>query len=267
MKKCQKEEIMNNYSAPAAGRGFQLMTLILSEDRTEKFMSIAKEEHLRDGISLIGKGTVSSHILNILGVKSGKRIITDILVEKERAAEILDHVSERLMLNEADRGIAYISSIELETSCELEPGAELDHDKEPMRGAELGQGAAPEPGAEEKDKVCSGQLAAEEESMFKKLTVIVNRGMAEDVMDIARRSGVKGGTVLHGRGTGSDQAAKLFGIDIEPEKELVIMIMPCELTEKVVNELFRELRLDIPGNGIVFSESVWDVRGLAPYSE
>jgi hypothetical protein len=32
----------------------------------------------------------------------------------------------------------------------------------------------------------------EDESMFKKLTVIVDRGMAEDVMDIARKAGVSG---------------------------------------------------------------------------
>ena len=37
----------------------------------------------------------------------------------------------------------------------------------------------------------------EDEGMFKKLTVIVNRSMADDVMDIAREFGAKGGTILH----------------------------------------------------------------------
>lgn len=98
--------------------------------------------------------------------------------------------------------------------------------------------------------------------MFKKLTVVVDRGMAEDVMDIARKSGVKGGTILHGRGTGSEFNAKFFGMEIEPEKELVMILMPSDLIDKVVNDLFQELKLGIPGNGILFVEPILDVRGL-----
>jgi nitrogen regulatory protein PII len=102
----------------------------------------------------------------------------------------------------------------------------------------------------------------EGESMFKKLTVVVNRGMAEDVMDIARKSGVNGGTIIHGRGTGSEFTTKFFGMDIEPEKELVMILMPSDLIGKVVNDLFQELQLGIPGNGILFVEPIEEVRGL-----
>lgn len=98
--------------------------------------------------------------------------------------------------------------------------------------------------------------------MYKKLTVVVNRGMAEDVMDIARKSGVRGGTIMHGRGTGSEFTAKIFGMEIEPERELVIILMPSDLVEKVVDNLYRELQLEEPGNGILFVEPVAEVRGL-----
>lgn len=101
--------------------------------------------------------------------------------------------------------------------------------------------------------------------MYKKLTVIVNRGMADTVMEIARKSGVKGGTVMHGRGTASDSHAKLFGVEIVPEKELVIILLPDEIVDKVVNDLYQELQLNIPGNGILFAEPVEEVRGLAEH--
>ncbi|WP_252891579.1 P-II family nitrogen regulator [Thermoclostridium stercorarium] len=95
------------------------------------------------------------------------------------------------------------------------------------------------------------------------MTVIVNRGMADSVMEIARKAGVKGGTVIHGRGTGSEFTEKLFGVEIVPEKELVIILMPSDLVSKVADELYRELQLDVPGNGILFVEPVAEVRGLA----
>ncbi len=106
-----------------------------------------------------------------------------------------------------------------------------------------------------------------ENGMFKKLTVIVDRGMADDVMDIARKAGVKGGTIMHGRGTGAEYTAKLFGMEIEPEKELVMMLMPSGLIDKVVDDLFRELKLEDPRNGILFVEPVLSVCGLLDLEE
>lgn len=81
-------------------------------------------------------------------------------------------------------------------------------------------------------------------------------------MDIARRSGVTGGTIMHGRGTGSEYTQKLFGLEIEPEKELVMILMPSELVDKVVNDIYQELHLENPGNGILFVEPIVEVRGL-----
>ena len=98
--------------------------------------------------------------------------------------------------------------------------------------------------------------------MFKKLTVIVDRGMADDVMDIARKAGVRGGTILHGRGVGAEIATNLFGVEIDPEKELVIILMPDHLIDPVVQALSRELQLDDPGKGILFVEPVLATMGL-----
>ena len=81
-------------------------------------------------------------------------------------------------------------------------------------------------------------------------------------MDIARNSGVKGGTILHGRGSGSDEIVKLFGMVIEPEKELILIVTSSEIIDKVIDNLHEGLQLDIPGNGIIFVEDLLDVRGL-----
>ena len=96
--------------------------------------------------------------------------------------------------------------------------------------------------------------------MFKKLTVVVNRAWQRSNGYYAIRR--HGGTIMHGRGTGSEFTTKLLGMEIEPEKELVMILMPNDLIDKVVNDLFQELQLNNPGNGILFVEPVLDVRGL-----
>lgn len=54
-------------------------------------------------------------------------------------------------------------------------------------------------------------------------------------------------------------------MDIEPEKELVVILMPHELVEPVVESLYQELQLDQPSNGILFVEPILGVRGLLRY--
>lgn len=212
---------------------FLKMTLILSEHQCQKFVHIAKEKEIRGGIIVIGKGTVNKAILNLLGIKNQKKEVINILIKKEKAKEILDFLTQEFQLHKPGHGIAYTTPV-----------------------ITAGQIINNKHGAWNTEQIMEG------ESMFKKLTVIVNRGMAEDVMDIASKSGVKGGTILHGRGTGSEFAAKFFGMEIEPEKELVMILMPSDLIDKVVNDLFQELQMDIPGNGILFVEPILDVRGL-----
>lgn len=83
-----------------------------------------------------------------------------------------------------------------------------------------------------------------------------------DFMAIARNAGAKGGTILHGRGTGAQVSEKLFGMEIEPEKELLLILAPEDVANSVILALEEALSLDHPGTGILYVESVSEVRGL-----
>ena len=54
---------------------------------------------------------------------------------------------------------------------------------------------------------------------------VVNAGFTEAVMDAAREFGANGGTVIHARGTANSEAERLFGISIQPEKEIVMIVI------------------------------------------
>ena len=58
---------------------------------------------------------------------------------------------------------------------------------------------------------------------------IVNAGYSDTAMDAAKKFGARGGTVIHARGTASSEAEKLFHITIQPEKEVVMIIVPSEI--------------------------------------
>ena len=93
---------------------------------------------------------------------------------------------------------------------------------------------------------------------------IVNAGFAEDVMDVARALGVRGGTILNARGVAREDAAAFFGITLHAEKEILMMVVDKSIRDNVLNALYKQMGMGKKAQGIAFSLPVSDVAGLAP---
>ena len=96
---------------------------------------------------------------------------------------------------------------------------------------------------------------------------IVNSGYSELVMDAAKKLSARGGTVINARGTASKDAEKFFNITIEPEKEIVMILVPSAIKDDVLHALYKEAGLDTPGQGIAFALPVDSVVGLSSGDE
>ena len=96
---------------------------------------------------------------------------------------------------------------------------------------------------------------------------IVDAGYAEDVMDIAREQGVRGGTILNARGVAKEDAATFFGITLHSEKEILMMVVDKEIRDAVLNAIYKQMGMAKSAQGIAFSLPVTDVAGLAPAVE
>ena len=92
---------------------------------------------------------------------------------------------------------------------------------------------------------------------------IVNAGFSEAVMTAAKEFGAGGGTVIHGRGTASSEAEKLYKITVQPEKEFVMILVKNELKDDILRALYRSVGLNTPGQGIAFSMPVDTVVGIS----
>ena len=88
------------------------------------------------------------------------------------------------------------------------------------------------------------------------LTIIVNRGYADDVMCAARKAGATGGTILNARGTGKPDDEKFFGITIVPEKEEVLIVADRSVAKAVEIAILTLPCLSTPGIGIMYSSPV-----------
>ncbi len=92
---------------------------------------------------------------------------------------------------------------------------------------------------------------------------IVNSGHSDDVMDAAREVGARGGTVIRARGTANAEAEKLFNIVVQPEKEIVMILVEKALKNDILHELYKRVGLSTPSQGIAFAMPVTSVVGLS----
>jgi nitrogen regulatory protein PII len=96
---------------------------------------------------------------------------------------------------------------------------------------------------------------------------IVNAGYAETVMDAAKDVGARGGTVINARGTANKEAEKIFNIAIQPEKEIVMILVPSKIKDDVLHAIYKLAGLKSAGKGIAFSLPVNQTVGIAKAEE
>jgi nitrogen regulatory protein PII len=94
------------------------------------------------------------------------------------------------------------------------------------------------------------------------IVTIVRKGWGNTVLQASIKAGATGGTVLLGRGVGVNEKESIFGIPIEPEKEILFTLVPESDVETVLQEIIRAAELNLPGHGLAFVVPVTRVLGV-----
>jgi len=97
---------------------------------------------------------------------------------------------------------------------------------------------------------------------FSLIVSIVNKGHCGSVMDASLKAGAEGGTIIKGRGSGVHEKAKLFTFTIEPEKDILLTLVPKKIEEDVLEAIVQAAQLNEPGKGIAFILDVEKTAGI-----
>lgn len=220
---------MNNESMLT---GIELIYVIVDFGFGSKVIKRAKQHGIKGGTVTLGKGTINSRILNFIGLSDIRKEICFMLADTKTAYEALEGLDKEFDFNKPHHGIAFTTSV-----CTV-----LGTKSIPYENIEKEKGA--------------------ESAMYNMITAIVEKGKAEDVIDAATKAGSKGGTIIEARGSGIHETSKLFSMEIEPEKEIVIILSEADMTSAIATSIRTELKMDEPGNGIIYVQNVNNVYGI-----
>lgn len=212
------------------------MVLIADYSCMQLVQNIFMQENVPCRFLIHGFGSADSQMLDYLGLGENKKIIGISFVADNMVMNLYDTFNKKLSLTEAGRGIAFTM---------------------PLTGASgtafALNGTKPETeGTTEMNEV-----------KHELIITIVNRGGFEAVKEAAKAAGARGGTLLHGLGLGGEEAAKFLGISIQPEKDVVLIVVPKEDREKVMSGILETAGILTENRGICFSLPVDSALGLA----
>lgn len=97
---------------------------------------------------------------------------------------------------------------------------------------------------------------------YEMIICIVNAGFSGEIMDIARKEGATGGTIVHARGTANPKAEKEFEITINPEKDMILLTVKSDIKDNILKAIYANAGLGSDANGVAFSLPVTDVVGI-----
>jgi len=94
------------------------------------------------------------------------------------------------------------------------------------------------------------------------LIVLANDGFSDVVMKAAVEEGAKGGTILHGRGTGNKDMEKKYGLAITPNKEIILILVACDIKDKVMAAVNKAAGIETDAQAFIFSLPADHISGL-----
>ncbi len=85
------------------------------------------------------------------------------------------------------------------------------------------------------------------------IVISVNEGYGESVMQVARKAGATGGTIIKGRLADIEQFTEFVKTEVEGEREILFILAPTKVGGKIMEDVNREFGLTSQANGIIFA--------------
>jgi nitrogen regulatory protein PII len=224
----------------------KLIFFIVDWHRASIVSDVCTEENVRFHFTSLGRGTASSEVLDLLGVGSGEKAVITCLEQEVGVTLLMKEVRRKLKNYGPGAGIAFTVPLSAINDPIL-----LIFKQSILKN----------------EKIAVANQKSEGENMANNyshdlIISIVNQGFSDELMNTAREAGATGGTVIHSRGMAHRGAVKVFGISVQDEKELILILTAREKKTTIMQAICEVHGLNSNAQGIIFSVPVDNVMGL-----
>ncbi len=198
---------------------YNMIIAIVPRGSAELITHAAVDAGAGGGTVSRGKGTAATSILQILGFADSDKDLVYILTAADKTEPVLNAMKDAASDKKQPFGIIFTVGV----NSFIKAGT------------------------------VSGRNENMTETTHQLITIIVNKGFADDAMAAARKAGAGGGTIMNARGTARPGDETFFGMEIVPEKDMIVIVAENSKVQPILDAIKELPCLAKPGSGIAFA--------------
>lgn len=219
---------------------FRIMVLISKQALSDKASAILKEMKVPVYYRLHAEGTVSSEMMDMLGLVDTDWNLVISLMPKNVADKAIKKFHRTLMLGTVNSGIVFTI---------------------PMNGT---NGLIYHMLSNLENNYTTGKVDnMSSETKHSAIFAVVKQGYSDKVMDAARKVGARGGTVLHSRQVGEHDTLNAWGLNLQEETDMILIIADNKIKLDIMQAISKECGVETDANGLIFSAPIDTVLGIS----
>jgi len=215
-----------------------MLVTITNRNLTKRFATFYKDLGLELSLVTVGAGTASNEILDYLGLDGSEKSVLFHFITDEKWKEVKRQLRLKMNIDIPGIGITF-----------LLPLSSIGG-KKTLNYLTAGQ------------NFVKGEESSLKDTKYELLVVIANQGYSEKIMNAARKVHAAGGTIIHAKGTGGQQAEKFLGVTLVPEKEMIFIVARKDQKNAIMTSIMEEAGTGTKAGSIVFSLPVTDTAGM-----
>ena len=218
---------------------------ILDWAKSKNISGILDDSHVRFHFICKGQGTAGSEILDLLGIGSSEKAVVICLEQNLMVPVLIKRISKSLGLHNPGAGIAFTVPL----SGINKPILQVFKDSIHKNISD-----------EEKKETREGKDMKDKKHDL--VVIITNQGYSDELMACAKEAGATGGTVINARGLIHRGPIKFFGITVQDEKEIILILANRNKQVPIMQAVSQNFGLATKARSIVFSLPAENITGL-----
>ena len=221
---------------------YQMLMLIATPKLADKAAAMFSKNNLPLQFRLSAEGTASSEIMDTLGFGSVDKSVLMSYVPQELGKRMLQALHTQLRLDAVNSGIAFTISLTAASNLMvrmMNSASEHYQDSDKRKG-DFTMG----------------------DTKYTLIAATVDRGFGSVAMDAARAAGAGGGTIVHSRGIENQEATGFWGLSVQEEKEIVLILAEHESKVAIMKAISEQCGMQTEAKGLVVSLPIDAVMGI-----
>ncbi|MDR2618467.1 MAG: P-II family nitrogen regulator [Treponema sp.] len=227
----------------------KLAFFIVDWNKVQILSDVFEEEKVRFHFITKARGTAGSDVLDLLGLGAGDKAVVICLEQEVLVPVLLREVRKKLGRRSRGAGIAFTLPLSGINTPLLRVFKESIHQNEKITSEQ--KGVSPMTLENQAERIRNDLILA-----------IINQGYSDEFMTAAREAGASGGTVINARGLAHEGPVKFFGVSVQDEKEIIIMLTSREKKIPIMQAVSKACGIASNAEGLIFSLPVDSVLGL-----